>query len=89
MKIGRDTAHTLALAGLMLALGLGLAGLIVGAFGWLRADIAATNERLAAVEAGLARTTERLARLEGAVGAALGRPFADPPDPDAEPDATK
>ena len=89
MKIGRDTAHTLALASLMLALGLGLAGLIVGAFGWLRADIAATNERLAAVEAGLARTTERLARLEGAVGAALGRPFAEPPDPDAGPDAAE
>ena len=64
MKIGRDTGHTLALAALIVVL-----------FGWLKADIdriqddlTATNDRLAAVEAGLraelARTNERLAALE-------------------------
>ena len=53
MKIGRDTGHTLALAALIVAL-----------FGWLKADIAETNERLAALEAGQAAHGERLAALE-------------------------
>ena len=53
MKIGRDTGHTLALAALIVAL-----------FGWLKADIAETNERLAAVEAGQAALEAGQAALE-------------------------
>ena len=53
MKIGRDTGHTLALAALIAAL-----------FGWLKADIVATNERLAALESGQAALGAGQAALE-------------------------
>ena len=45
--------------------GIGLSGLMVGMFAWLRPDIRRMDDRIASLDRGQAELRERMAKLEG------------------------
>ena len=45
--------------------GIGLSGLMVGMFAWLRQDIRRMDDRIASFDRGQAELRERMAKLEG------------------------
>ncbi len=45
--------------------GIGLSGLMVGMFAWLRQDIRRMDDRIASLDRGQAELRERMAKLEG------------------------